>query len=96
MAGLAVAALVTVTLSTAEVVADDARKGLPLPSLIVVTLGVVRAEFVIAVPLVSVVGRSPAAIARNAGSAEPPPENRACVVVASGPIAAGAVVPLPA
>ena len=42
VAGLAVAAFVIVTESTAEVVALEAMNGLPLPSLIVVTLGVVR------------------------------------------------------
>ena len=53
VAGFAVAALVIVTLSTAEAVALESRNGLPLASLIVVTLGVVRVLFV----SVSVVAR---------------------------------------
>jgi hypothetical protein len=42
------------------------------------------------------VGRSVEAIARNAGSADGPAENSALVVLASGPMAVGALVVLPA
>jgi hypothetical protein len=41
VAGFAVAAFVTVTLSTADAVAEEMRNGLPLPSRIDVTCGVV-------------------------------------------------------
>ena len=43
----------------------------------------------------TLVGKSPTASARKAGSAEEPPDARMCVVTESGPTCAGVLVPSP-
>jgi len=62
VAGVPVAALVTVMLSTALPVAEDLINGFPLASLIVVTLGVVRTGLVEKTRFVEDVPVSPAAV----------------------------------